>query len=864
MPTLLAIDGNSLMHRAFHAIPLLNAADGSYTNAVYGFLNMLVRLIKEIGPSHAAVAFDMHGPTFRHESFAEYKAGRSKTPDELVGQFDVLKRVLSDMGIAVIEKQGYEADDILGALSKKAGEGQVQAVLVTGDRDAWQLVSDNTRVLYTKRGITDTETIDPQAVEDKLGVPPSLVADLKGLMGDSSDNIPGVPGVGPKTASRLINEFGPLEAVLENADRAGGKKLCESLVQYAVQARMSKQLSIIETAIDGLPTLEDLRFSARDTVRASETLKQLGMTSLVTRIGALAREAFDEANPDAALSPSFVTVIEEHATPEALAAAVEGKERVAIYADDDGISVSVDAKKSHRLAFAQTLLQTGYDEGKAFSGLSALFADAAREKILYDAKALRHRLGAYGVALLGPMQDVMLMAYVEDSSRGQHALIKQCEEHGIMAEERAEAAALLQLYDAIGKRLADDGTLKVYTDIELPLCEVLFLMERRGFSLDLPVLRALGTDYGQQIETLQQSVEEMAGHAFNLNSPKQVGTVLFEELGLPAVRKTKSGYSTDAAALEAVADAHPIVNKLLEYRKLAKLKSTYLDGLQNVADAQTGKVHTRFTQNVTATGRISSTEPNLQNIPVRTDVGREIRRAFIASAPDRVLVVADYSQIELRLLAHMAQEEHMIEVFLKGGDIHAATAARVFGLGADEVTKEYRTAAKAVNFGIIYGISDFGLARNLNIGRAEAGKIIADYRKTYPRIHSFMQSCIAFGREHGYVETLYKRRRYLPELASKNYAVRAFGERAAMNAPFQGTAADMIKAAMIRVERELGAAGLEAELILQVHDELIVDCRAQDAPQISGIVRDCMQNILTLSVPLSVEVGIGVNWLEAK
>lgn len=862
MPTLLAIDGNSLMHRAFHAIPLLTADDGTYTNAVYGFMNMLLRLLKEMEPAYVAVAFDLHGPTIRHEEYAEYKAGRAKTPHELVGQFDLLKRLLRAMDIAVLEKEGYEADDILGTLSVMAGEKNVKAVLVTGDRDTLQLVNDHTVVVYTKRGITDTERLDIQGVKDKLGVLPERVTDLKGLMGDASDNIPGIPGVGKKTARKLLDQYGTMENALAHADEVSGKKLSESLVTYADQARLSKRLTVIETHLDGMPTFDALCFDTRLVSNADDIIRQYGMTSLMKRLHALNPDD-GEREKAKGKAMAAITVVQLDSA-QALYDAVKEAKTLAIHVDENGVSVFDGASACYHLAFAQSLLQTGLDESEVLPALSALFESENCEKILYDIKALRHRLANYDCTLGGPMQDVMLMAYVDNSSNGKDGLEKQCLSNGVECGERADAGSLWRLYEVLHKRMVEQETLAVYRDIELPLCDVLYDMEVRGFSLDVSVLDEMNEEYAGQIDAMQADIERLAGHPLNVNSPKQVGTVLYEELGLPASRRTKSGYSTDAASLDVISDMHPIVNKLLEYRQLSKLKSTYIDGLKKVADKKTGKVHTSFTQNVTATGRISSTEPNLQNIPVRTELGREIRRAFVAGAPGRVLISADYSQIELRLLAHMSQEEHMIDVFLSGGDIHAATAARVFGIALEDVTPTQRTAAKAVNFGIIYGISEFGLARNLGIARGEAGRIIEDYFQTYPRIREYMHACVAFARLNGYVETLYKRRRYLPELKSRNYAVRSFGERAAMNAPLQGTAADIIKVAMIRVEKELDDRVPDAQLILQVHDELIVDLKKSDETAVGNIVRGCMENIVALSVPLLVHIGTGENWLEAK
>lgn len=861
MPKLLAVDGNSLMHRAFHALPLLTDEQGRYTNAVFGFMGMLIRLLKEETPEYAAVGFDLHGPTFRHEKFDAYKAGRKKTPEELVPQFDLTKEALRAMGVAVLERQGFEADDILGTLARMSREAGMEALLVTGDRDSLQLVGDGVQVLYTKRGISDTDRMDAQAVEQKLGVPPERVPDLKGLMGDSSDNIPGVPGVGEKTATRLLKQFGTLENVLAHADEAGGKKLCESLRVYADQARMSMDLATIDQHIPEGFDWQTLRFSFPKEQEIAPKFTELGFVTLLRRMGMKPMAVQGQA-PVAAEEE---IVVQACADAQTLLAYVQGKQRVALWMDAHVLQFAVDADHVASLPIQQTLLDTeGVEPRQALLTAAQLLRDPNVEKIVYDAKQWAHMLAEEEAMLCEPCEDCMLLQYVADSAKGQWGLQRQCEAAGLIAPDEApNAAHLWRLYEKLTVATRKEGTYAVYGDIERPLWRVLFAMERRGFRVDLQQLGQSSQAYGERLQQIETEVVEMAGHPFNLNSTKQLGEVLFDELKLPVIKKTKSGYSTDAAVLEQLSGAHPIVDLMLEYRKLSKLKSTYLDGLQTVADAQ-GVVHTRFTQNVTATGRISSMEPNLQNIPVRTEMGREIRRAFVPSAPGRVLVAADYSQIELRLLAHMADETHMIDVFLHGGDIHASTAAQVFHVPLCEVTGQMRSAAKAVNFGIIYGISDFGLARNLKISRKEAADTIETYLHNYQKIGAYMQACIDFGKENGYVETLFHRRRYVPELASKNYNQRSFGERVAMNAPIQGTAADLIKAAMICVERELAQRTPQAKLILQVHDELIVDCPASDAEQVKEIVTDCMQNIMQLRVPLLAEAKSGQNWLEAK
>ncbi|MBQ9988750.1 MAG: DNA polymerase I [Clostridia bacterium] len=862
MTTLLGIDGNSLLFRAFYAIPPLSAPDGRPTNAVYGFLGMLARLLREVMPTHTAVAFDLPQPTRRHLAFEGYKAGRAQAPEELIGQFALVKDVLRAMGIAVLEVPGFEADDILGDLARHTEEARGKAILVSGDRDVFQLVSDRVSVYYTKRGITDIDIMTPETVTEYLGVPPEKAPELKALMGDNSDNIPGVPGIGPKTAVKLLAQFGTLENVLANAANAPGKKVQAALAEYADQARLCLSLATIDRTIEAIDGA-DLAYNGLNGTKTDEFLAALGMKSLHKRLAPLFNgEDADSAPAQPAAQESMPVQTTDQAA--ALLAYAQAAGRLAVHWDEQGLTLFYPGQPVLACSFMRSLAEPGMDSAAVLAALAPVFENEAIQKVMYDAKACAHALAAQGIALNGEADDAMLLCYAADARQGADTLGEQCIALGLTADgERAHAGHLWALFTQTAQQAEQDGVYSVYTELEKPLWRVLFEMEQRGFKIDLKTLGAMSEQYSRQIAALESEIQALAGHPFNLNSPKQLGVVLFEELGLPVKRKTKSGYSTDAAVLEELRDEHPIVDLMLRYRALAKLKSTYLDGLRAVADRD-GVVHTRFTQNVTATGRISSAAPNLQNIPVRSEDGREIRRAFVPSAPGRVLVAADYSQIELRVLAHIANEQRMIDVFRVDGDIHTATAARVYGVEQAQVTKQMRANAKAVNFGIIYGISDFGLARNLRISRTEAAQIIREYRQTYPQIDLYMTECVRRGKEKGYVETLLGRRRYLPDLNTNNFNRRSFAERAAMNAPIQGTAADLIKKAMIEVNRALAAEVPDAHLILQVHDELIVDCAQADAEKTAAILARCMEGAAAFSVPLKADAHWGENWIEAK
>ncbi|MBE5780204.1 MAG: DNA polymerase I [Clostridiales bacterium] len=851
---IVGIDGNSLMHRAFYALPPLTNPQGLETGAVYGFMNMLFKVVEEQRPDYLAVAFDMHGKTFRHEAFADYKAGRKKTPEELRYQFDMVKEALTAMGVAVLQRQNYEADDILGYLAKTAKEQGMEAVLITGDKDALQLAGEGVQILLTKRGITDYELLNAQGVYDKMGVWPDAIPELKGLMGDTSDNIPGVPGVGPKTAVTLLSRFGTVEEVLSHASEAKGPKLQKALVEYRDQARMSRDLAVIDPHVPDMPEISTMAYHKPRYDEVKEVFTRHGFTSLLRRIAADAGDAAPVEEPAAPKAPMAELIPFADAVMRA-----ENEKTIGVLLTAEEASIAGDGFVG-RIAIRKTLLDEGMERSEVLKLLLPVLGNEKIVKITMDAKALAHEIAPFGATLCAA-EDVMLAAYVRDPALGRASAAALCERYGITD---VSAHGLLHLFPLLMAELKQEGMEQVYREMELPLYRVLFAMEQRGFKVDVDFLRQLSAQYAERITGLEEKIYESVGKRFNINSPKQLGQVLFEELKLPVIKKTKSGYSTDAEVLEQLSGRHEVVDWVLEYRKAAKLKSTYLDGLTAVADPNSQRIHTRFTQNITATGRLSSIEPNLQNIPVRTEQGREIRKAFIPFEEGRVLIAADYSQIELRLLAHFAMDDAMIEVFQNGGDIHTDTAARVFNVDVADVTKEMRSAAKAVNFGIVYGISDFGLAKNIGVSRTEAAGYIETYFARFPGVKRYLDRSVADGTARGYTETLFARRRYLPELKSRNYNMREFGKRVAMNAPIQGTAADIIKLAMIRVEEELKPYGEDAVLILQVHDELIVDCAAHVKDEVAEKLSAVMGSVVELAVPLIAEVGFGENWLDAK
>jgi DNA polymerase-1 len=846
--TLMAVDGNSLMHRAFYALPLLTRKDGTYTNAVFGFFSMLINAISVHQPDHLAIAFDKKGKTFRHDIFDEYKGKRKPTPPELIPQFDTLKAALHNLNIAVLEQDGYEADDILGHLAGVAAKNGMDTLLLTGDKDALQLVSDSCRVMLTRKGVSEIEIYDTQKLYDTYKLLPAQIVDLKGFMGDASDNIPGVPGVGEKTALSLLHTYGSMDGVYDHLDEIKGK-LKEKLAENRELAYLSQSLARIDPSVPLDVSIEELFFAGFTGEKVQEVFSELEFYSLLKRI----------APKETVKKEIDVVPVTSRDALQRLLDDAKVKEHIAIHFGDS-LTIAFSDSREYQVITEHSLLNTEFSFDIILGVMKPLLEDAACPKLLHDAKQTSAMLYDYGITLKGVLFDTALAEYVINSSEAGISLPKLAENYGLAGN----AAAIAGLYKVQEQKLKDDALWYVYNNIEMPLTRVLLDMERTGFRIDLKELKAYDEKLSAQIDNLTEEIYELCGCGeFNINSTKQLGLVLFEKLGLPSGKKRKTGYSTDIEVLESLIDKHPVIEKLIEYRRLTKIKSTYLDGLRKIAD-ENGFVHTTFVQISTVTGRISSKEPNLQNIPVRTQEGREIRRLFLPSAPGRKLVSADYSQIELRILASISGDEVMKDAFSSGVDIHTRTASEVFGVPLDMVTPEMRRSAKAVNFGIVYGISDFGLARSLGIPVKVAANYIKRYFARFPGVRRYMDEIIAQAKAQGYVTTMLGRRRYLPELRSSNYNIRSFGERAALNTPIQGTAADIIKLAMIDVWEKLRDGGYKSKLILQVHDELVIDAAEDEVTAVSALLKECMENAYVIDVPFEAQVAVGDNWLDAK
>ncbi|MBR3494687.1 MAG: DNA polymerase I [Clostridia bacterium] len=863
----LILDGNSLLHRAYHALPLLSTPEGVYTNAIHGFLMMLLKAVREENAAYLAVCFDEHAPTFRHKAYPEYKAGRRKTDPELVQQFGTLHEVLDALGVRQYSLTGWEADDLLGTLSRLGTEAGVAPLLLTGDRDALQLVGHGASLLFTRKGLSETERFTPERVWEVYGFTPDQVTDWKGLAGDSSDNIPGIPGIGDKTAVKLLQEYGNLENVLTHAGEVKGK-LGEKLRDGADQARMCKALATIHRDAPVEWHLADC--AVPDFRQGVPMLQKLRLRQVVERItgekaapaapvpaNAAAAPAADDSAPALLPFPERTETADAAGIRAWLAATAQEARPLALYCSDVQLSLADGAGRCLTATLAGDLLNPGLTPGEALQALSEeLCAHPAR---VHDGKRLLHLLRREGIALPERFAwDTMLGAYLLNPQEKSYAFRTLC---GELPEDACGLMSLARWQEA---RVEAEGMLPLMRDVEQPLSHVLYRMEEAGFTVDPEFLRALGQRYMQEIERLKDEIYTACGvPPFNLNSPQQLGNVLFEQLMLPHGKKTSKGYSTSAEVLEELRPIAPeIIDPLLRYRQLVKLNGTYIEGMLPLIDRE-GRIHSYFDQVATATGRISSSEPNLQNIPVRTAEGREIREAFLPR-PGWVLIDADYSQIELRLMAHFSGDRALVEAFTEGQDVHARTASEIFEVPLEEVTPELRSRAKAVNFGLIYGISGFGLARNTGVTRAEAASFIRRYFERYPGVKRFMDQAAEDGKTRGWAVTLMGRRRYLPELSSKVPAVREFGKRAAMNTPVQGTAADIIKAAMVEVDRRLRAEGLQSRLILQVHDELILESPPEEAERASRLLRESMEGVLQLKVPLLAEVHTGANWAEAK
>lgn len=849
---LMVLDGNSIVNRAFYGIRMLNAPDGTPTNGIYGFISILQRLLDEEKPDGVCAAFDLKAPTFRHLQYDGYKAQRKGMPEELAVQMPLLKDTLDAMGILRVELEGYEADDLIGTISRRCEDFGDECVIVTGDKDSFQLITGKTHVLHVKSRMGQTETVDytVERFKEEYGLEPAGMIDLKSLMGDSSDNIPGVAGIGEKTALQLLHSFGSLRGIYENIESSEIKAgVRAKLLDGREAAEMSYSLATIVTDAPMEFTPADAKWNFDFKPELYRIFMRLGFTKFIEKYklspseGSASADEIPEALP--------VTDISGSADLNELRSRLAGMRPVSVVTSDGLDSVSIcDENAVYNISWSTA--GDGYNDflRELFSG----------EVIAHNAKDLIRLLMDEALPADSFIFDTALAAYLLDATASDYSLPKLSVKY--LGCESDGAECIRRLYPVLDEKLRSLGMEKLMYDIELPLCNVLADMERTGFLVDRQALYDYGQSLTGGIDSLQRSIWDAAGEQFNINSPKQLGTVLFEKLMLPAGKKTKTGWSTNADVLEKLRGKHPIIQQILDYRELSKLKSTYADGLLKVI-APDGRIHTSFQMTVTATGRLSSTEPNLQNIPVRRELGSEIRKMFVAG-PGKMLVDADYSQIELRLLAHISGDETMRRAFINSEDIHAVTASQVFGIPLEDVTPVMRSRAKAVNFGIVYGISAFSLSQDIGVWPNEAKEYIDTYFSRYSGVREYMEKTIAGAKETGYAVTLYGRRRYLPELKASNFNMRSFGERVARNMPIQGTAADIMKIAMINVFRRLKEEGLEAKLILQVHDELIVECPEAEAEKVADILRCEMGAAAELSVPLTADAKCGKSWADAK
>ncbi|MGW6381459.1 DNA polymerase I [Peribacillus butanolivorans] len=870
---LVLIDGNSIAYRAFFALPLLNNDKGVHTNSVYGFTMMLNRILEEEKPTHILVAFDAGKTTFRHETFKEYKGGRQKTPPELSEQFPFIRELLDCFQIKRYELENYEADDIIGTLSLQAERDGFEVKVISGDKDLTQLSSPSTTVSITKKGITEIEEYTPKHIHEKYGLSPLQIIDLKGLMGDASDNIPGIPGVGEKTALKLLHQFETVENLLRSIDEVSGQKLKEKIEEHKDLALLSKELATITREAPIQVMVNETEYNGMDQERVISFYKELGFSTLLDKL---------DVSESVPIEQEKIEVHTSEMTAELFADGsalyVEILEDNYHHADILGIAVSNE--NGHFYFHGETALTS--DIFKSWA------EDEKKKKTVFDAKrtvvALRHR----GVEIKGIDFDVFLASYILDPAEsvdevseitktqgtirletddvfyGKGAKRKVPEESELRDHIARKAKAIFSLKEPMVEKLQEFEQYHLLTELELPLSIILANMEWQGVKVDIGRLKNMGQELAIRLKTIEGRVFDLAGEAFNINSPKQLGVILFEKLELPVLKKTKTGYSTSADVLEKLESQHNIVKEILLYRQLGKLQSTYIEGLLKVVNRKTDKVHTRFNQALTQTGRLSSTDPNLQNIPIRLEEGRKIRQAFIPSEKDWIVFAADYSQIELRVLAHIANDSGLVEAFQAGMDIHTKTAMDVFHVSAEEVTSNMRRQAKAVNFGIVYGISDYGLSQSLGITRKEAGEFIEKYLRSFPGVQEYMEESIHEARQKGYSTTLLQRRRYIPEITSRNFNIRSFAERTAMNTPIQGSAADIIKLAMINMNKRLKKEGLKTRMLLQVHDELIFETPPEELEILKKIVPEEMENAIELNVPLKVDYAYGPTWFDAK
>lgn len=871
---IILIDGNSVLYRAFFALPLLSNDKGVHTNAVFGFTKMLLKILEEKKPSHILVAFDAGKTTFRHETYKEYKGGRQKTPPELSEQFPVMREILDAFGIKYYELENYEADDIIGTLSNEINHKKKKCSIYSGDKDLLQLISDYVTVNVTRKGISEVDEYTPQFLEEKLGIKPEQVIELKALMGDQSDNIPGVPGVGEKTAIKLLKQFGSLENIYENIDEVSGKKLKENLINHKDDAFMSRELATIKRDSPIEISFDDIEFKGYQNHDVIEVFKIYGFNSLMDQIEgegeSVLREPidftmideFDEKYISSSLNFLMMEMLEDN------------------YHLGDIIGFSIVNEIGQYYISAKNAFKS--------EKFKTWLEDETSKKVVADLKRVKVALKWKNIDIQGIDFDLILAAYIVNPANNQDDIPSIGQAYGIydaqydeevygkgaklkLPEENVYAEHIVRkgivakkLYSILKEELEKNNQVSLYKDLEIPLSHILADMEFTGVRVNPERLEEMKDDLSERIKHIEQEIFGLAGQSFNIDSPKQLGVILFEELKLPVIKKTKTGYSTSADVLEKLQHEHEIVDKILLYRQLRKLQTTYLEGLLKYVHRDTKKIHTRFNQVLTQTGRLSSIDPNLQNIPIRLEEGRKIRQAFIPSEEGKVIFAADYSQIELRVLAHIAQDEKLIQAFKENKDIHTQTAMEVFNVEEDQVDSLMRRHAKAVNFGIVYGISDYGLSQSLGITRKEAGKFIEKYFESYPGVKQYMDDIVQQAKREGYVETIMHRRRYLPDINSRNFNQRSFAERTAMNTPIQGSAADIIKKAMIDCIEKLQQSTIDAKMLLQVHDELIFEVAESEVAELEALVKEAMENTVELSVPLVVEASYGPTWYDAK
>jgi DNA polymerase-1 len=898
---LLLIDGNALLHRAYHALPPLTVSKtGEIVNAVYGFASMLLKAINELKPSHYAIAFDKKAPTFRHKLFDQYKAHRPPTPEELVSQLGRVRQLVEAFNIPVFELEGYEADDVLGALSHQASSQGIDTVIVTGDADTMQLVSPRVKVLYPKprRSFSDTMLYDQDTVNEKYGVRPEHIADLKALVGDPSDNIPGITGIGSKTATRLIQQFGDIEQIYSHIDEVTPEKLRNLLRDNEDAAHRSKELTTIVTEIPVRLNLDEAKLSRFNRQKVAELFRELEFASLLPRLSEVTAEA-PEISATVKKEPPCQTEYSVICNTAALDELINRLKKAVSFAFDTettsldamsarlvGISLSPAAGEAYYIPVGHTCWEQveQLPLEQIVERLKTIFGDSGLAKMAHNGNYDMTVLAEHGIDVSNLNFDTMVAAYLlGEKSLGLKALafsklgvemtpiteligsgarqicISQVEVSRTRDYACADADMTGRLANLLGAELQEQGLWRLFSEVEMPLVPVLIRMERNGVALDTELLRRMSHRLGERLLELEKEIYNSVGHRFNINSPQQLSPVLFDELKLPPASKTKSGYSTGASVLEELRGIHPIVELILEYRQLSKLKSTYIDALPGLINPRTGRLHTSFNQTRTATGRLSSSEPNLQNIPVRSEQGREIRQAFIAPPGSRLLS-GDYSQIDLRVLAHLSRDPALLETFHRDGDIHADTAARLFGVDSANVTPDMRRLAKTVNFGVIYGMSGYGLEQATELSREEAEQFIDSYFKKYPQVKEYLESTKQKARELGYVETILGRKRAIPEIHSSNRNLREAAERMAINMPVQGTSADIIKVAMVKLDREMTRQQLKSKLLLQVHDELIFEVPEEELDVMKKLVPQIMSTALELSIPLKVDIKIGDNW----